>query len=42
VRELYAVFKEVFTVAPDGKSMKVTESDPRSGSKDYYIVDKQP
>jgi hypothetical protein len=36
------VYKIMYSAAPDGKSLKVTETDPRSGRTFRYIKDKQP
>ncbi len=36
------IYKAVYSVSPDGKSLKVSESDPRSGDTSHYIMDKQP
>ena len=32
----------VFALAPDGKSIDVTQTDPRSGRTSQYVIDKQP
>ena len=37
-----AVFRTDYSISPDDKSMKVTESDPRTTGKQWYTRDKQP
>jgi len=41
-RDGVAVNRMLFAVAPDGKSINVSETDPRSGRTSHYVMDKEP